>query len=238
MKTIWKNEERYIKEMMDSSAEWMNQNKPPVTYRSFMGLVAQALKDKKDMNLSAEWPQSLRKEWAEDPLRPLLIGQHTPNHVRVDGKEPSKNPRRSEREAFHSLYHVFPRMYGCLYEDFMGPKYQLAYDNIENRRINLDDGSRVPDPFPARNFSDNLKCLVNQNMWMGNLGILAICIQYVNILRTRDTRTWKVINYDDESRFFETWQTVVSQNIGGHKSIDDLFSLVKHQFSGQGFYCK
>lgn len=223
-----------IHKSLEASSEWMKDNLPAVTKGRFRELIP---KHEPDELLSEQELQDIEDEWDADVQKPFLLGQHEARHLGRPGDPLPKNPRRGERDAFRTLYSLFPRYYGCLFEDFIGPKRHLAYDSGDNLKIFPENHDPIPDPFPSKAFSENLKCLALQPIWMGNPDRLAMCLQYVNILRTDDVRPWKVTNCDSETKFFETWQTVVAMSIPG-ESIDELYSQVKETLGPQlGFYC-
>ncbi|KAF3059411.1 hypothetical protein GL218_04935 [Daldinia childiae] len=154
------------------------------------------------------------RQWDAEPTKALILGKHTVDHVTVPGRTPPKYPRRAERESFEIIYRLFPRFYDCTFEEFMSPKYQLELDCSENSRVTLEDGAQVHDPFPSKGFSENMRCLMTQNVWMGNLDLLATCIH----------------------KFFETWQDVI-KSAHHEQSIQDIFSQVKDLLDQKpGFY--
>ncbi|KAF3059406.1 hypothetical protein GL218_04930 [Daldinia childiae] len=118
----------------------------------------------------------------------------------------------------------------------MGMKYQLTLDCSENPLVTMDNGKRINDPFPSKAFSEALRCLITQNIWLGNLKLLATCIQYINRVRTHDARPWRLVDCDPESMFFKTWIRVVESN-PGRATMEDLYSQVKQELGPKkGFY--
>ncbi|KAI1773870.1 hypothetical protein F4818DRAFT_443175 [Hypoxylon cercidicola] len=168
--------------------------------------------------------EAARTKWKADPLRYFLLGHS-----------------RGPREAFQTVYRTILRYYNCLYEDFIGPRFQLRYDNSDNSKFVLDEDADVKqlirDPFPSKAFSKSLNCLLSQPIWRGHLDRLATCLQFVNILRTNDKRPWHVADCDPESRFFRTWQRVVRDNLDTGNPIELLFAEVKERIGDQGHYC-
>ncbi|KAK6952840.1 hypothetical protein Daesc_005134 [Daldinia eschscholtzii] len=226
-------EEERILEFIKSGREWMLVNKPTVDKKEFMSMLPTNNFDK-DYALKDYY--AVIRQWHADPTKPLLLGQHTEENVAVSGRTPPKKPRRAERDSFGIVYRMFPRYYGITFEEFMGPKYQLKYDYSDNSVVNMQNGKRDHDPFPSKSFSENLRCLAAQNIWLENLELLATCIQYVNRVRTNDMRPWKLVNCDKESRFFRVWQNVIISN-PVRQDMEALYLQVKQRLGPKpGFY--
>ncbi|KAI1375736.1 hypothetical protein F4677DRAFT_99660 [Hypoxylon crocopeplum] len=50
----------------------------------------------------------------------------------------------------------------------MGPQCQLEYDNSENLPAKIGPDQTIPDPFPWKAFSENLKRIALHTVWNGN----------------------------------------------------------------------
>ncbi|KAI6086883.1 hypothetical protein F4821DRAFT_278350 [Hypoxylon rubiginosum] len=213
-----RDEEKRIAKAMSSARDYVKEQFPAVTKERFDELVPRY-----PDGFTPKEVKEAEKKWKEDPIRPYLMGTH----------------RRGPRDAFITVYRMLLRYYDCLYEDFMGPRFQLRYDNRDNDRVVLGDDSDdaqevLHDPFPTRTFSYALHCLLSHHLWLGNLQRLATCLQFVNIVRTEDTRPWSIVDCDPESRFFRTWQRVVADNSGSKKSARKLFREVKDKIGSPG----
>lgn len=221
MKGMRKKENNRIAVAMSSARDYMKKHFPAMTKERF-----EKLAPKYPHGFTQEGYEVAEAKWMVDPLRPLLLGQH-----------------QRFRESFLAVYRTLLRYYNCLYEDFIGPRFQLQYDNGDNPKVILhgdrDEDAKqiIYDPFPSKAFFDNLNCLLLQPVWFGNLERLATCLQFVNILRTNDTCPWNLVDCDDESLFFKTWQRVVKENLDAEKPTEDLFAQVKARFGNQGLYC-
>ncbi|KAI2770202.1 hypothetical protein F4815DRAFT_489270 [Daldinia loculata] len=230
---VYKDESSRISQHMVAGREWMLSEKPVVTKEHFRSLAPMASCDN---TFTKEDSEAVIRSFEADPAKRLILGQHTVEHIAVEGRVPPKKPRRAERDSFGTVFRLFLRYYDCTYDQFMGPKYQLRLDCSENPLVTIDDGTRINDPFPSKPFSEGLRCLISQNIWLGNLELLATCIQYINRVRTHDTRPWKLVDCDPESMFFKTWISVVARN-PGQATMEDLYSQVKRELGPQkGFY--
>ncbi|KAI1476387.1 hypothetical protein F4774DRAFT_427998 [Daldinia eschscholtzii] len=220
-------------ESFNSGRKWMMSNKPAIHEDRFKEMVPKPYFDEE---FTQDDYEAVVRRWDADPAKPLILGLHTQKNLIETGRAPPKKPRRGERDSFGIVYRMFPRYYGCTYEEFMGPKYQLEYDYSDNQMVTLENGVKDHDPFPSKPFSENLRCLAAQNIWLENLDLLATCIQYVNRVRTNDTRPWKLVDCDQESMFFKVWQTVINKNLG-RQEMGVLYSQVKQQLGPKpGFY--
>ncbi|KAI1138008.1 hypothetical protein F5Y05DRAFT_418916 [Hypoxylon sp. FL0543] len=222
--------------ILQNIPRWMKVNLTPITEDMFRSI---AKWPGLDADFTREVYFSLKRQWMEHPARDSALGRSTPQTATAPSARPPKDPLRGERESFMTLYRFFPRFHEVLYEEFMGPRYKLAYDNGSNQPVYFSqDLPVVIDPLPSKRFSESLRALALHGIWRGKLDFLATCMQYINILRTNDRRPWSVINCDTESIFFETWNQVVLENRGSQERIDELFSKVKDRMGGRtGFYC-
>ncbi|KAI1758606.1 hypothetical protein GGR53DRAFT_516532 [Hypoxylon sp. FL1150] len=170
--------------------------------------------------------RAAKRSWMANPKRNLVLGKHlkTAKEQRV-------------LDAFLGPYKILLRYYSCLYEDFMGTDYQLQYDWSQNSKVAIENEygdddevtQMVRDPFPSKAFSDGLGCLLAQPIWRGRLKTLAFCLQFVNILRTNDTRPWKWSDSlpEPDIRFFRVWPRVVERNQSEERPMQELFKQVK-----------
>ncbi|KAI0155444.1 hypothetical protein GGR52DRAFT_587180 [Hypoxylon sp. FL1284] len=213
--------EKELATFMTTARTYMKERFPGVAKDRFRDL---APTDPKDGSFTPQEYEAAQASWMADPLRPFHMGQH-----------------QRVREAFLTVYRMLPRYYGCLYEDFMGPRFQLAYDDTDNDNIEFRDGLGerhvLPDPFQSKGFSEGLVCLLTHPIWDENLELLATCLQFVNIVRTADTRRWYIAGCDPESLFFKTWQRVILDTTEA-KSVLDLFAEVKQRIGFREPYCK
>ncbi|KAI1468285.1 uncharacterized protein F4812DRAFT_361133 [Daldinia caldariorum] len=226
-------ESEKLTERYESGKVWMASNKPAVSESQFLDMNPKPTYD--DVFTEHDYDAVVR-QWEADPVKSLLLGNHTLENLPDTGRALPKKPRRAERDSFGIVYRLFPRLYGCSYDEFVGRRYQLAYDCIDNPMVLLENNTTVHDPFPSKSFSENMRCLAAQNIWMGSLELLATCIQYVNRVRTNDKRPWKLVDCDQDSRFFKVWQSVSSSN-PGRENMETLYIRVKQELSSKpGFY--
>ncbi|KAI1476389.1 hypothetical protein F4774DRAFT_428006 [Daldinia eschscholtzii] len=205
--------------------QWIAKNKPAVSKAKFYE------RPEFDEALTLDDYEAVVREWNEDPEKALILGGHA---AHPSSKKDNKM-HEDERIMLAYLYRLFLRLYSCTFDEFMSPKYQLELD-CRDRPVVSHNGLQIHDTFPSKQFSYYMRVLITQNIWLGNLTLIATCLQYVNRLRTKDTRPWKLVNCDLESKFFETWQNVVARN-SSEEDTRALYLQVKQQLGPQpGFY--
>ncbi|GKT87862.1 hypothetical protein Ct61P_05712 [Colletotrichum tofieldiae] len=153
---------------------------------------------------SREDEKALLQAWQNDPRR--------------------KNPMRKNDSSLTKCFKVIARIFKVSPLEIVSPKYHLEWDTT---------AKGVTGPHWSENFSARLARIATHPIWEKDVKLLALALQYVVILRTKDRRPWLFSKPSDQP-LFVNFQQVLEELSGQKKKISFIHKEVRDRLRRAG----